>query len=95
MRYLEGHGLRVIGKGELRVIGKGEWPPSSPDLNPIENVWAIIEAKVKSSKVTTLWGLKIFVMQEWTNFNMLTLQALFDGYSARLNRVIEAGGGHI
>jgi hypothetical protein len=34
-RWLENHHIRVI-----------EWPPYSPDLNPIENLWALLKQEV-------------------------------------------------
>lgn len=30
-----------------------EWPPQSPDLNPIENIWAIIDNKVEKKTDVT------------------------------------------
>ena len=39
-------------KANINVMVKCVWPANSPDLNPIENLWAILEEKLKSGKNT-------------------------------------------
>lgn len=33
----------LLGELHIEVI---DWPPYSPDLNPIENLWALMKAKI-------------------------------------------------
>ena len=42
--------LQWLHDHEIKFWGKDEWPPNSPDLNPIENLWSILEETMKSEK---------------------------------------------
>ncbi len=37
--WLNDHGVRVL-----------DWPPNSPDLNPIENLWGIVKRKMRNKR---------------------------------------------
>ena len=41
------------------------WPPNSPDLNPIENVWRILKSRVKLYKSMTYQQLRRAIEREW------------------------------
>jgi len=41
------------------------WPPNSPDLNPIENLWSILKRRVGALKPTTVDQAKQYLRQEW------------------------------
>ena len=43
----------------------GPWPGQSPDLNPIENLWKILKAKVNAYKPTTMTELKDTILRVW------------------------------
>ena len=60
-------------KGVLTWLGKRnviilEWPPQSPDLNPLENLWAILFSAVKEKydqNINSLQDLRVALKQEW------------------------------
>jgi len=53
-----------------------EWPPQSPDLNPIENLWGEVERKLKGRKFKKPDELFDAVNQEWTNLPTELLEKL-------------------
>ncbi len=46
-----------------------KWPPQSPDLNPIEHLWDVVEREIRIMDVqpTNLQQLRDDVMSIWTN----------------------------
>ncbi len=45
------------------------WPPNSPELNPIENLWALLKRRIRSRSPPpkTLADLRIALEEEWAN----------------------------
>jgi transposase len=71
------------------------WPPQSPDINPIELIWAIIEQKLYSenSFPNTKDELITRVYKIWNDIPEETLERLCNGVIHRLRTVVVANGG--
>ena len=75
---------------------KEEWPGNSPDLNPIENLWAIVKGKVdemrQPSDIDTL--VKI-LKKAWSQIDPDILTNLVADMPNRIKFVIERDGDYI
>lgn len=73
-----------------------EWPGNSPDLNPIENLWAIIKRRLAANTITTKQQMIAEVIRIWHHDQDITgmLHALVDSMPRRIANVIQAKGGH-
>jgi transposase len=71
------------------------WPPNSPDLNPIENLWAIVNAQVKSLNPKSEEECWRALKDAWQKLDIVTLRNLCDSMPSRLQAVIDAQGGTI
>ena len=73
-----------------------DWPGNSPDLNPIENLWAIMKSRMASQTFTNRQQLLEAIIRSWFHDigqgDMLT--NLIKSMPNRLAKVISAKGGH-
>jgi hypothetical protein len=72
-----------------------EWPARSPDLNPIETVWARVQRNVDCHRCTSAAGLKKAWLAEWNAIPQTELDALVEGFEARMKEVVKKNGAHI
>lgn len=72
------------------------WPPSSPDLNPIGNIWNLLKNHLNphNSRSKGKNQVKIAVLKEWERITDKDLQKFVDSMSERVQAVIIANRGH-
>jgi transposase len=69
-----------------------EWPPGSPDLNPIENVWNLLKIKIHKRKPKNKEELIDIVTEEWLRFDRKVLKSLVNSMPKRVQQVIDNNG---
>src|SRR5882724_4872164 len=69
-----------------------KWPPCSPDLSPIENLWAIMKKRVERSEKKTVSQWKEEIQKIWEEVSHDLLKSLIDSIPRRLQMVIAAKG---
>ena len=70
------------------------WPAHSPDLNPIENAWSIVERHLETVHPTSDRGLWDAMKEAWDKIDNDQLLRLCGSLPRRLQAVKEAQGGH-
>ena len=72
------------------------WPAISPDLNPIEHTWDILDRRVRSANPPPQNPQELFqaLAREWNNIPQRLLANLVHSMRQRCTAVIDARGGH-
>jgi hypothetical protein len=71
-----------------------DWPPNSPDLNPIENLWAFISRLVLQRCPASREDIEKYVYEEWSKVDRNLVRALIKSMPRRIAAVIRAQGGN-
>jgi len=73
-----------------------EWPPQSPDLNPIEQVWGILKRKLGAyhSTPNSIHELWCRIECEWNKISREECVTLIDSMPSRIQSVLKAKGGY-
>ena len=69
------------------------WPPNSPDLNLIENVWGYVQGNVDALGCQSFEEFKNAVHEQFKAVPSSMLSNLYSSMGKRLHSVVEKGGG--
>ena len=81
--WLFNHGIQCL-----------DFPPYSPDLNPIEHLWADWARRVEKYQCETMEELQDIVAEEWKKTPKKLLRTLARSMPERCQAVIDAQGDH-
>lgn len=77
---------------EMKKIKYKYLPTNSPDLNPLEFIWWILDSRVCKHSSQTIEEYKKWICEEWANISMEEIQNVIDRLAQYLHKIIEAGG---
>jgi hypothetical protein len=90
------HRSRVVKKWlHDHGVTEMEFPPYSPDLNPIENVWSEFKRHVSERETKTIDQLQDVILDEWEKVSIDSIVKLIESMPKRVQAVIAANGDHI
>jgi inhibitor of nuclear factor kappa-B kinase subunit alpha len=72
------------------VITRQQWPASSPDLNPIENIWGILRVNVVAHPNVDF--LKQALRREWDKLTLVEINRCVARWPRCLDAMLNAGG---
>lgn len=81
---------------ESETIQRMDWPSLSPDLNPIEHAWDILQQRI-SARLTLPQNrqeLQTALQEEWQQTPQANLAQLMSSMGRRCRAVIASRGGH-
>ena len=87
--------MRWFEDNNVEIIPPEDWPLRSPDLTPIENVFAILEERVSMRRYRTFEGYIRCIEDEWARLSQATINNIINAIPERLRAVRRARGGHI
>jgi len=86
------HGKVMAWLKDNNIAVLGPWPARSPDLNPIENLWAVLAKRVSDRGPIDEAGLAEFVRAEWKKLSQQTVDNFVLSFRGRLRACRDAGG---
>ncbi len=66
--------MEFMENNRLKSIDFGKYPTKSPDLNPIEHIWSLLQEKVALSHPKSTQHLKSLILDHWEGIDKKILR---------------------
>ena len=87
------HSSKVVEKWlKDNIVKVLEWPSQSPDLNPIEHLWAELKKRVRARRPTNPTQLHQLCQEEWAKSHPIYCGKLVEGYPKHFTHVKQFKG---
>ena len=92
----DGAGCHVSRKTKKHIADTGarllEWPPKSPDLNPVEVLWSLLQSKAAEDHPMSVAELVKAVRKAWRRMPQATINAVVRDFDRKIRECIAANG---
>ena len=79
-------------------IPKVDWPPNSPDFNPIERIWALLKRRIQrrrgSERITTRAEMVAMLQEEWDRLTIEEINNEIRKLPTIMQRCLNVNGGN-
>lgn len=79
---------------EENQIDHLKWPPQSPDLSPIENMWALLKMRIEEKRPQSIAQIKEYVVDTWNEITPEECRRVTLTFPSRLATMSHRNGGH-
>lgn len=70
-------------------------PTNSPDINPLEYIWWMLDCRVAKHNPKSFEGYRKWIIYEWDHLTLEEINHIFDKTIEKLPKIIEAGGAQV
>ena len=80
-KFFEAQGIQIL-----------DWPPNSPDLNPIENIWALLKRRIIKKQAHNKYELIQKAEESWNEISQDIISNVIDSMPRRIQACIDNNG---
>lgn len=88
-KHRSAHSKAFFQKNRIRDL---EWPSQSPDLNPIEHLWEVLDREIRQQKYPNVRDFFAALKEKWATIPLPVLIKLVDSMHDRCEAVIASKG---
>ena len=87
---------RLLGEEMSEFWGSEFWPPSAPELNPLDySIWSYLQEKACNKTHSSVTALKRSILAAWDSMSDEYIRKVCSTFRRRVQAVVDADGGFI